>query len=702
MYGANRIDYIKKLIIDAVVSLICAILMAVIVTGHLWQIGNIGENLANLRVWTSLNRAYILFFIFFYMGLHFIFDVKKMYEYIFDKRWLVGAFLLLFLTVNQYHGDSISYYNEVIQPGMGDDSAYPILGKIRPIRSDEYIVDTPSALASGYGEHPYGKYNEVMRGTKTLNVATGIYGGYVTLAMAPWKLSYLILPREYAFSFCWYAPIILGFLMSIELFYIITGKQKLLSVTGGFLVIFSAFYLWWGFSTYFVSAPGTVICVYYFLKTHEFWKKNLLGLGMAVCFSCFILNLYPAWQVPLGYMFLAVGIWVLHENWSEIKKMRLKEWLIIVGAILLVLSFVGAYYYVAKEYIEAVSSTVYPGKRISTGSYLLNKLFYYAQAPFYAYKEVGNASEAGVFFSLFPIPTIMAVYSFLKKRDWLIGGLLLAQIPMLVYVTVGFPEVVAQLSLFSHTMAARTIDIIGLIQIYFIIIILSREETVKLPIPIAVILGVMTAGISVKISNNYFPGYLNTILKIGMLCVITGACVCLMIRLSEKMKLCFLLSLIGLSLFTGIYVRPVTKGLSAIYSKPVAKEIKEICENDEDAKWVAIGDALSAYSVACGAPTINSVNRYPNLKLWTKLDMKGEYEDVYNRYAHVDVQFTNEETSFELIYPDCMKLNLSYKDIRKTEVSYLLLAEEMDLTNEYVQFDEVYKEDGIAIYAILY
>lgn len=700
----NKTDYIKKLIINFFFSSLCALVLAVVVTGHLWQIGNIRGNIENLRVWTSVNRAYLLFFVFFYVGLHFIFPVKKMYEYIFDKRWLLGLLFLLFLTVNRYHGDSISYYNEVIQPGMGDASAFPIFGGTRSIRSDEFIVDTPSALASGYGDHPYGKYNEVMRGEKTLSIVTGIYGGYVTLANAPWELSYLVLPKEYAFSFCWYAPIILGFLMSIELFYVITKRQKLLSVTGGFLIIFSSFYLWWRFSVYFISAPGTILCVYYFLRTPEFWKKIMLGLGTALCFSNFIINLYPAWQVPLGYMFLAVGIWVLHISWNEIKKMRLKEWAVVIGAFILVLSFVGAYFYVTSEYIEAINSTVYPGKRIDTGSFQLNKIFYYVQAPFYAYQDIENASEAGVFFSLFPIPTIMAVFSFFKKKDWLTGGLLLAQLPMLIYVTIGFPEIIAKLSLFANTTTIRVIDIIGLIQIYFIIIVLSRKDTVKLPIAAAGILGAVTAGVSIWFSGKYFPGYLNIIQKIIMLCIITGAGVCLMINLTKRMQTIFLACLIGLSLYTGIYVRPVMKGLSAIYSKPVAKEIEKICGNDEDAKWIACGAGivLPAYSVACGAPTINSVNMYPNLNLWESLDEKGKYENIYNRYAHVDVQFTNQATSFEKIQEDYIRLNLSYKDIKKTEASYLLLVGEVDLTNEYVQFDEVYKENGITIYSMQY
>lgn len=704
----NRAEIAKKMIWNLLLSSGWALIIAVFFTGHLWQLHSIRQNMASLRIWVSLNRAFLLFFFLFFLGLHFILPVRKMYAWIFEKRWLIGFLLLLFLTANRYHGDSITYYNETIQPeAWEDDASVPVFGKTRAIRSDEYIVDTPSTLAAGYGEHPYGMYNEVMRGARTSNIAAGVYVGYVTLAKAPWELSYRILPREYAFSFCWYAKIILGFLMSIELFLLITKGNRMLSVTGAFLIVFSSFYLWWRFSIHLISAPGTVVCVHYFLNHDRFWKKLLFGMGTALCFGNFILNLYPAWQVPLGYVFLAIGIWCLHENWEKVKRLRLKEWMIIAGAVVLVVSFVVSYFYVASEYVEVINSTVYPGKRVNAGGFKLHKLFYYAQAPFYAYQDVGNASEAGVYFNLFPIPTIMAAYCFIKdkKKDWLTGGLLLVQIPMLIYVTVGFPEIVAKILLFSHSTPKRLVDVVGLMQVYFIVIILSRyKDTVKFPKIAAGIMGIVTAALSIWISSYNYPDYLSFVQKAVMFVIIAAASVCLMVSLGKKVYMIFLAGLIAVSLFTGIYVRPVIKGFDAIYSKPVAKEIQRIIADDRETKWITQGVVgLSAYTVACGAPTINSCNIYPNLKLWESLDPDKRYSKIYNRYAHVDVEFTNQKTSFELVWGDHIKVNLSYKDIEKTGATYLLCQGEIEPeNNKYVEFDRVYGENGMSIYHIKY
>ena len=86
-------------------------------------------------------------------------------------------------------------------------------------------MNSPSVLSSGKGENPYGQYTDIARGTKTVNGVYGVSARLGTVAQAPWKLVFLILPLEYAFSFYWYFPIILAFLVTIELFMIISRRM---------------------------------------------------------------------------------------------------------------------------------------------------------------------------------------------------------------------------------------------------------------------------------------------------------------------------------------------------------------------------------------------------------------------------------------------------------------------------------------------
>lgn len=653
-------------------------------------------------------REIFLLLVFIFIGLHFLIPIKKMYNWIFKYRWYIGIGILVFLTLMRFHGDSIAFYHNTIQPGVGNEFSTPIFGVVRPIRSDEYVVGTPDLLASLQGGNLFSVYNDVLRGTDTLNLATGVYIGLPTLILAPWKLVYAILPVEFAFSFCWYAPLIFGFLMMMELFYIIS-KNKFVSFVGSLLIIFSSWYLWWGFSIYFVNAPGVIVCLYYFTKESKIYKKVLLSIVTALCFGSFIVNLYPAWQVPLGYMFLAIGIWLIHENWSSIKQFTKRDWLLLIGALILCFGLVANYFLSMSEYIEVINNTAYPGARFDSGSYNLNKLFYYIQSPFYAFKDIGNPSETGVFFSLFPIPTIAILWCWIKeeKKDWLTGGLLLVQIPMLIYATFGVPEIVAKITLLSYTTSFRIVDIIGLIQIFFIVILFSRYKNAeRFHWIIAISLSFGAAAIAAYYSWRDYPGYLNTIVMGVMILVIVGLSFVLMFNVNKQIQQATLIILAGISLFTGIYVRPISVGLSAIYAKPVAQEIMQITSNDKNTKWIAYGGGIEtpAFAVACGAPTINSVNTYPNLSLWQKLDPDNQYNEIYNRYAHVKTVFTNNSTSFEIIQPDYIALNLSYEDIPKTGANYLFVNGELefDTSNGYVSLEKIYDEYGASIYKIIY
>ena len=159
------------------------------------------------------------------------------------------------------------------------------------------------------------------------------------------------------------------------------------------------------------------------------------------------------------------------------------------------------------------------------------------------------------------------------------------------------------------------------------------------------------------------------------------------------------------SICSGICVRPISIGLSSVYAKPAAQEVKKIVSTDPKSKWVTIGGIETpSFTVMSGAPTINYVNTYPNLKLWHTLDPDKKYEKIYNRYEHVKVILTQEDTSFELIQSDYITLNLSYKDLKKAKVKYVFTNGDCDIdfNNGYVKFDKVYDESGVNIYKIKY
>uniref|UniRef100_UPI001E458A72 DUF7654 domain-containing protein n=1 Tax=Faecalitalea cylindroides TaxID=39483 RepID=UPI001E458A72 len=100
-------------------------------------------------------------------------------------------------------------------------------------------------------------------------------------------------------------------------------------------------------------------------------------------------------------------------------------------------------------------------------------------------------------------------------------------------------------------------------------------------------------------------------------------------------------------------------------------------------------------------------NTYPNISLWKKLDPDNQYNEVYNRYSHIDISFVQEKTSFELLFDDAIKINLSYEDISKTGATYLFVNEvtvpfEFDVNNGFVALEQIYNESGASIYKFIY
>lgn len=695
----------KKVLCAILFSICVSLLLAFCVPSNVWTL-NSGIQIGGLRI--PLYRAFILFFVVFFLSLHLVYPVKKIYDFMFKYRWYIGVGLLLFVTLFKINGDSMAYYTMTIQGDKVDALSYPIFGKIRTIRSDEFLVNNPGIFASVMNNPSFEKYNTILRGTDTLNIISGVYKGLAMIAYQPWKLIFTILPLENAFSFYFYFVPVFAFLFCMELFYILS-KNKLVAFTGATLTIFSSYFLWWGFPNYLLSGTATIVFFYKFINEKNIKKQIVFGLLMALSFSIFVCNLYPAWQVPVGYVYLVIGIWMIKENFVQIKSQSKVQWFIFFGSIGICILLVLNYFISTKEYIQIINQTVYPGKRVEYGSNEIGKLLCYAQSLFFPIKDMYNNSESGVFFCLLPLSTLLSLYYSIKskKKDLLSILLLTVEIPMIIYTTIGLPPIVAKLLLFTHSTSVRMIDILGFVQVILIVRLLSfyKDEKHIKPI-VGGIVAIAFACESVLICKYSFPDYLNKYWMILLFIMIFFLSFYLMTNYKGKgfKKFEILISLV--SICSGLCVRPISIGLSSVYAKPAAQEIQKIVSKDPTSKWVTIGGIETpSFTVMCGAPTINFVNTYPNLKLWHTLDPDKKYEKIYNRYEHVKVLLTHEETSFELIQSDYITLNLSYKDIKKAKVKYVFTNGEdcdIDFNNGYVKFDKVYDESGVKIYKITY
>lgn len=657
---------------------------------------------------SSMFRVRYVFILLFwgYVGIHFLVDVRKMYLGIFRYRWVVAGIILLLMTTFKIHGDSMAMYNQYVQPGMGSEFAEPVFGQARPIRSDEWVVDTPAVLSAQYGDHPFGKYNEVLRGGNTLNLISGINVSYASFAKNPSGIVYKFLGVERGFCFCWGFRILFTYLITIELCYVITNKKKIIAVLGGTSLTISSFYLWWGFPMFIAGFSAAMVCIHYFLEHKVKWKKFLFAMGVALATANFVVNLYPAWQVPMAYVIIAFLIWFIHDYWKKIKDLDKVDWGMFAIALIFCGSMVISYLMGTREYTEAIMNTVYPGHRVDYGGFALNKLMQYGYCLFYPFKDLANASEAGVFYSLFPLPMVLVgIHQILaKKKDWLSCGLLVVGLFEMIYAWTGFPEFLAKITLMSYSMPSRLVDIIGLINVLFIVIILGRQEERRFCFPVfGIIISVGLGICAIKVSDQFYPEYLTKKMAVVSLLLITVFALILLMRLSKKWENMIIAGLIIVFLVSGWNVRPVMMGFDAFYSKPLSAEIQKITDK-EDTTWLAVSQDIvfQGFAVACGAPTLNSVNTYPNLDMWKKIDPDGMYNDIYNRYAHITISMTEEPTTMELIQEDWVHVKLSFGDLENLGVDYILSREDLTTNDSTVRLNKMYEENGAYIYKITY
>jgi len=82
--------------------------------------------------------------------------------------------------------------------------------------------------------------------------------------------------------------------------------------------------------------------------------------------------------------------------------------------------------------------------------------------------------------------------------------------------------------------------------------------------------------------------------------------------------------------------------------------------------------------VAQGLRAFNATNNYPDYGKWKVIDADGQWEEIYNRYAQVSVQLTDQQTNIELLSPDHIKVTLNVQKLLDLGIDYVVSRERID------------------------
>ena len=668
-----------------------------------------------MRLLLLITVAYIGFIIIALFG-------KRIIKYIIKNRYMIAMIILIAAVTFEISGSSIGFWNKYIGDGESDDGI--LTGIPREIRSDEWAVSTPFKFSQYYnhnGEYPF--FSETLRGMKT---DTGIVGGLpswnIITIFRPFEWGFLFLGNAKGLSFFWFSRLLALILVSFELALLFTNKNNLLSILFSIIVTFSPAIQWW-YSTPIVEILifGQLALLIFnkYFREKIFYKKILYSLILIMCIGGYAAVLYPAWQIPLFYVFLALFFGLIKTNYKVFSFCAKQDLILIFFGILVFAACSIMLYTQSAETIRLVMNTVYPGKRVMFGGGEVTGLFNYASNILFPITDSNlsqNVCEMSSFFTFFPFAILLSLYLiFLIKgrKDFLLIALLSVEVFLICYVCFPFPKIVAQILFLSHSTASRAIIGVGFADSLLLIRGLSvffekKNKQDSLPtkpsihflsLLITIILSVIVFTICSTGTGQYLKGVKGAIV---FSIVLIGFFFCTRIyKKNGFFSLTMYFSL--LLILSGSIINPIQKGTDVIYKNPVTIQIKQITDQD-NGLWL-VSDSSWIYGnlpIMAGAPTINSTNMYPSIERWWIIDRNHQFEATYNRYAHISVELTNNETEFILLYSDNFKLLLNFMDIPKLNVRFLLTNSHYEGTISGVTFIELYHDTKFNIYELSY
>ena len=626
-------------------------------------------------------------------------------KYKIKKKWVICAVFCIFtvLLLLQVNFSNMASYNAVIPNNIKASGALAI-GTTRSIRSDEFLVGTPAF------------FHNIINGKLSVQAITEDSNSIIVslnntiTKKNPYYWGELYLPASYAFSWNALVKIFFALYTFYRMFHIITANRSFSILASFMLALSPGFQWWWGSFTCGVWC-GFVVFFYDFFCTTMIWKKILCAWGLVCCASAIVPSLYPAWDVPRIYLFLLIliGIYATEKRINFEKT----DVIYIVVTCSLMAIVVAAYFISSGDTTQVMLETVYPGKRFSSGGGLVESYWaHYLVAPFTPWQSDNiflNKSEISHFLHLFPVPVV--VY-FLKYREFkrvkVVTCLICFNIFCDIYMIFGVGEIIAKYTLLSYTTPERLHSIWGissflllLLECYYIIPKQEEKFSKGDWVRLLFLNGSMIAFLTwVAVRQTLLIDYIG----IGNYVYVSSGVILLGNLLLFGKKRIFISIMCILTIISGVVINPINFGTGIISDTPLAKEIREIDKRDSG-RWIALDDVwMPKYVYAQGVDCLNYLSWPPRFDLFEPLDEDGKFRDIYNRYAHVMVDFTEEETSFLLNQMDALTVNLNIDDLKKWDVNYVVTRKEILQDTENIQFEMLYHDslDNVNIYKVNY
>ena len=561
---------------------------------------------------------------------------------------------------------------------------FGIWGHPQPIRSDEWLVFSPLAIAQANHAPSFPVINKNIGDDGQNMLIVGMAGApvaHISAFSKPATWGFHLFDLKHALSWYWWFPIFGGLFSLWAVFSLISPNHWRIGFLVSLIFCSSPYVTAWSYwPAYAALFPSLMLySSVSILRT----SNNVARIGWAIMLGLssagFVLLLYPPWQVSLGYLFLFLGVGIvlrdkLHSNFNLF---RLFSFSLSLGLAIVIL---WNWWLDAEPAIITMMNTIYPGHRTSEtgGSLTVTGLLRGFTNIITLYRMDGsysNQSEIASFYYMFPsLLVLFGVRLWEKKIGYTHWLLLLFLTFTATFMLVGIPKEFATLSLWERVPVKRADLALGLAYILLVGALLvpttARSYVYKIPVRcFAAIASLMWSLVVVyaisKMPHESLSGFSPGISLAIFLFILFGSW---WLAIGEYRK--FLVLNLAFSFATVLPFNPMTVAPNTV--TPVA----DFAE-DRSRVLVANTQIPAMFLLASGKPVSNGIFYYPQKMMWNRLDPDGSQANIYNRYQHLIFSLGSVPTPYYRIespQADVVRVmvDTAHFDFRKTGAGVLV------------------------------
>ncbi|SOD97093.1 DUF7657 domain-containing protein [Spirosoma fluviale] len=566
----------------------------------------------------------------------------------------VGLFLLFVLF--KWHYVSLPIWNTILPDGSPTTRGL-VTGTPKQIRMDDYAVAAPWILSNA--TNGFAQENEAIGGLNSSLILLPTH--HVVTLFRPGHWGFMFLDTERGYSWIYDINPLILLVGSFLFFLLITRNQYGLSLVGALTLLLSSGTVRWSFipSAMIGYCCAAFVTVVYLLHEKKPARVALFALLLVWLVCSFALILYPPYQLPMAYLFGFALIGYLANNYRSI--FPLKAVVVKLASLAVAAGLAGVVLWLflgdVQETLKAVTGTVYPGQRSESGGtgFVANWYSEY-YSWFFDDQKVPkgwlNICELSHYLNFAPviIPLMILLFVLNRKIDWMLAATALFVVLMWIWVEVGFPSGLAKASLMSMVPTRRAQIPMGVGGIILLISYLGairdsalRDLYRRVPVwgnalALTAIVGfvVYTAYVNVNDSDGLIKPY-QTFVPVVFFALMNAL---LLFTIPVRYRVTIFCAGLLIFLLPNLKANPLSKGLSPITDNVFYKTVRQLVEQDPQARWLVNGSQYLTYMVtATGAKQITGVKYLPDRKHVLKvLDPEMKRDSAYNRYAHVTNQ----------------------------------------------------------------